>query len=65
MCDPVDSILFDSETYRDLHYSIIETPFDGLEQFQLYTSRVIDHQDDVRWVPQPTSDTQQYVVAIQ
>ena len=29
--DPSDSILSDSETYRDLHHSIIETPFDGLE----------------------------------
>ena len=48
MCDPIGSILFDSEIYCDLHHNIIETPYDGLKQFQLYPLRIIDHQDDTR-----------------
>ena len=57
MCHPIDSTLSDTEIYCDLQYNIIETSFDGLEQFQLYPSRVIDYQDDARRVPQSTSDT--------
>ena len=46
MCDPIGSILSGSEIYCDLHHNIIEILFDGLEYFQFYPSRVIDHQDD-------------------
>ena len=47
MCDPVGSILSSSEIYYDLHHNIIETLFDGLKNFELYPSKIIDHQDDV------------------
>ena len=33
MCNSIGSILSSNEIYCDLHYNIIETPFDGLEQF--------------------------------
>ena len=48
MCDLIDSILSDSEIYCNLHHNIIKTLFDGLEYFQFYPSRIIDHQDDAR-----------------
>ena len=46
MCDPIDSILSSSEVYCDPYYNIIKTPFNRLEQFQLYLSRIIDYQDN-------------------
>ena len=46
MCDPIGFILYDSEIYCDLHHNIIEILLDGLEQFHLYPSMVIDHQND-------------------
>ena len=57
MCDPIGFILSGSEIYYDLYHNIIETPFDGLKQFQLYPSKIIDHQDDARQVSRSTGDT--------
>ena len=46
MYDLIDSILSDSEIYYDPYHNIIKTPFNELEPFQLYPSRIINHQDD-------------------
>ena len=41
MCDLIGSILSDSKKYFDLHQNIIETPFNGLEQFQLTNRKLL------------------------
>ena len=48
VCDLIGSILSSNEIYYDLYHNIIETLFNGLEQFQLSPSRIIDYQDDPR-----------------
>ena len=42
MCDPLNFILSDSKTYRDLYHNIIETLFDGLKRFQLTLTKIVD-----------------------
>ena len=39
---PISSILSGSEIYNDLYQSIIETLFNGSEQFHSYSSKIID-----------------------